>query len=87
MREYMAAKTTRKGKQMPVKKTEKTQPEQPDLFEQLKPKPAPRCRTCGLVLYHYDIKRGECFTHAQERHIQLWNQPVRMTQSAAAASD
>jgi hypothetical protein len=74
----------RKGVKVPEE-----QPEQPDLFDQLKPKPAPRpatgprCKTCGLVLYHYDIKRGECFTHAQERHIQLWNQPVRMTQAAA----
>jgi hypothetical protein len=49
-----------------------------------RPATGPRCKTCGLVLYHYDIKRGECFTHAQERHIQLWNQPVRMTQAAAS---
>ena len=49
-----------------------------------RPTCGPRCKTCGKVLYHYDKKRGECFTHAQERHIEFWNQPVKATAAPAA---
>ena len=65
-----AARKTRK------KKAEQELPHRPTC--------GPRCKTCGKVLYHYDKKRGECFVHAQERHIEFWNQPVRATAAQAA---
>jgi hypothetical protein len=32
-----------------------------------RPRSGPKCITCGKELYHYDIPRGECFTHPVAR--------------------
>jgi hypothetical protein len=71
MREYARSRAAKKKQQS-------------DLFSAYRPATGPRCKTCGKVLYEYDIKRGECFTHVQARHIEFWNQPVRATHSAAS---
>lgn len=50
-----------------------------------RPASGPRCCVCNKVLYHYEVKFGECLCHIKARASDWRNQPVRMTQAAIAA--